>query len=108
MTAFRIWFDRAVNLTMLWTGAALAGSGLVMEFRFEPGPNKPVSVWGLDWSDWATLHYTFGLTMLALITIHLWRHRAWWKGVLCQKRSLYVWLVFIVALCLLLIPMLGP
>ncbi len=107
-TPFRLWFDRGVNLAMLWTGSALAGSGLVMEFRFEPGPGRPLTVWGLDWNAWATLHYTLGLIMLGLITIHVWRHRTWWKNVLCRQRSIALILVFIVALCLLLVPMFGP
>jgi hypothetical protein len=103
-----MWIDRAVNLSLLWTGSLLAGSGLVMEFRFEPGPDRAAAVWGMDWTTWATLHYVLGLTMLGLIGLHLWRHRRWWWGALCRQRSLAVWLVFLVALALLLLPIFGP
>ncbi len=101
------WIDRAVNLAMLWNGSLLAGSGLVMEFRFGDTP-RPAVVWGLDWNAWATLHYVLGLIMLSLIGLHLWRHRKWWWAALCQQRSLAVWLVFIIALALLLLPVFGP
>ncbi len=101
------WIDRAVNLAMLWTGSLLAGSGLLMEFRFNEKP-RPASVWGLDWTAWATLHYLLGYVMISLIGLHLWRHRKWWWGALCRQRSLAVWLVFLIALVLLLLPIFGP
>ena len=102
-----LWIDRAVNLAMLWNGSFLAGSGLVMEYRFNDKP-APEAVWGMGWTAWATLHYTLGLIMLVLIGLHLWRHRTWWWAALCRQRSLAVWLVFLVALALLLIPVFGP
>lgn len=101
------WIDRAVNLALLWNGSLLAGSGLVMEYRFDQQP-RPAAVWGLDWNAWGTLHFTLGLVMLGLISLHLWRHRKWWWGALCQQRSLAVWLVFLIALLLLLLPVFGP
>jgi NhaP-type Na+/H+ or K+/H+ antiporter len=101
------WIDRAVNLAMLWTGSLLAGSGLLMEFRFQDTP-RPASVWGLDWTAWATLHYLLGYVMICLIGLHLYRHRKWWWGALCRQRSLAVWLVFLIALALLILPIVGP
>src|SRR5258707_11149318 len=98
------WIDRAVNLGMLWSGALLAGSGLVMEYRLGPGQPRGLAVWGMGWQSWALLHLCLGLTMLALLALHLWRHRRWWWAVLCRQRRVALLLVVLIALALLLGP----
>ena len=101
------WIDRGINLAMLWGGALLAGSGLVMEYRLGPDQPRGLTVWGMGWQGWALLHLCLGLTMLALLALHLWRHRRWWWAVLCDRRRWALIAVTLVALALLLGPLLS-
>ena len=102
------WIDRGTNLAMLWTGALLAGSGLVLKFRLGPDQPRESSLWGMGWQSWALLHLCLGLSMLTLLSLHLWRHRRWFWAVLCRQRSLAFLLVLLIALALLLGPLLSP
>lgn len=103
----RVWIDRAVNLAMLWTGALLAGSGLVLEYRLGPDEPRGQTVWGMGWEAWALLHLCLGLSMLALLSLHFWRHRRWFWAVLCRHVRPALLLVVLVALFLLLGPLLS-
>ena len=102
------WIDRGTNLAMLWTGALLAGSGLVLKFRLGPDQPRAQSLWGMAWQSWALLHLCLGLSMLALLSLHLWRHRHWFWAVLCRQRRPALLLVLLIALLLLLGPLLSP
>ncbi|MBA3938121.1 MAG: DUF4405 domain-containing protein [Planctomycetes bacterium] len=104
-TGLQHWLDRGINLGMLWGGSLLAGSGLVMEYRLGPDQPRGLTVWGLGWQGWALLHLCLGLTMLALLSLHLWRHRRWWWAVLCDRRRWALLAVAVVALALLLGPL---
>ncbi len=104
----RPWLDRAVNLALLWSGALLAGSGLVLKFRLYPGSARGASIWGMPWQSWALLHFLLGLTMLALLSLHLWRHRRWIWSLLCRQRLAALVAVLLVAAALLLLPVLSP
>jgi hypothetical protein len=104
----RSWVDRAVNLAMLWSGALLAGSGLTLKFRLGPGTMRGTTIWGMTWQSWALLHLCLGLTMLALLSLHLWRHRRWIWSMLCQQRQAALIIVLLVAALLLVLPLLSP
>ena len=104
----RPWLDRAVNLAMLWSGSLLAGSGLALKFRLGPGTVRGATIWGMTWQSWALLHLCLGLTMLALLSLHLWRHRRWIWSMLCQQRLPALVAVLLVAAALLLLPLLSP
>ena len=102
------WIDRGINLAMLWCGALLAGSGLVMEYRLGVGQPQGLAVWGMAWQSWALLHLCLGLTMLGLLGLHLWRHRRWIWSMLCRQRRAALVVVLLIALLLLLGPLLSP
>jgi len=104
----RPWVDRAVNLAMLWSGALLAGSGLALKFRLAPGTVRGSTIWGMNWQSWALLHLCLGLTMLALLSLHLWRHRRWIWSMLCQQRRAALIAVLLIAALLLVLPLLSP
>jgi len=104
----RTWIDRAVTLAMLWSGSLLAGSGLVLRFRLGPGEPHGTMIWGMTWQSWALLHLCLGLTMIALLSAHLWRHRRWIWAMLCRQARPALLLVLLIALALLLAPLLSP
>jgi hypothetical protein len=104
----RAWVDRAVTLSMLWSGSLLAGSGLVLKFRLGPDQPRGTMIWGMEWQSWALLHLCLGLTMIALLSLHLWRHRRWIWAMLCRQRRLALVVVLLIALMLLLAPLLSP
>jgi hypothetical protein len=104
----RPWVDRAVNLAMLWSGSLLAGSGLALKFRLAPGTVRGSTLWGMTWQSWALLHLCLGLTMLALLSLHLWRHRRWIWSLLCQQRRAALIAVLLIAALLLVLPLLSP
>lgn len=104
----RPWIDRANILAMWWTGSLLAGSGLVMEYRVGVESPRGSTVLGMGWEAWGLLHWCLGLTMLALVTIHLWRHRRWLWAVLCRQRRPAFLIVLLIALLLLFGPLLSP
>ena len=107
-TVRRLWVDRGVNLAMLWCGALLAGAGLTLKFRLGPEQPRGTTVLGMNWQAWSQLHYYLGVSMLVLFSLHFWRHRRWWWGVLCRQKSVAFILVGLVALLLLLGPLLSP
>jgi hypothetical protein len=104
----RPWIDRANILALWWNGSALAGSGLVLEYRLGLDAPRGATVLGMGWEAWGLLHWCLGLTMVALVTIHLWRHRRWLWGALCRQRWPAMLLVLAIALLLLFGPLLSP
>ncbi len=104
----RPWIDRANILALWWTGSLLAGSGLVLEYRVGVESPHRSTVLGMGWEAWALLHWCLGLTMVALVTIHLWRHRRWLWAALCRSRRPAFLIVLLIALLLLFGPLLSP
>ena len=97
---WRVWIDRTVNLAMLWSGSLLAGSGLALKYRVGYDAPRGATVWGLDGEAWGRLHWTLGLIVLALLSLHLIRHRRWLWSVLVSRVT--PGLVFVLAIALLL------
>ncbi len=104
----RPWIDRAVNLSLIWTGSLLAGSGLVLKYRVGYTAPRRATVWGLDGEGWGSLHWILSLIMLSLLALHLTRHRRWLWVMLCSKANPVVLFVAILALALLFAPVLSP
>ena len=94
---WRRWTDRVVNLAMLWTGSLLAGSGFALNYRVGYDAPRGATVWGMDGESWGSLHWTLGLIVLALLTLHLIRHRRWLWAVLVSRMNLRLALVLLVA-----------
>lgn len=107
LSKWRVWIDRTVNLAMLWTGSLLAGSGLALKYRVGYDAPRGATVWGLDGEAWGRLHWTLGLIVLALLSLHLIRHRRWLWSVLVSRVSPALLLVLLVALLLMLLPLLS-
>jgi len=106
--AWRVWFDRAVNLALLWSAALLIGSGLVLKYRVGFTSSRNARVWGLDGHGWGSLHWMLGLTVIGLASLHILRHRKWLWTVLCSRRSIAFLILLFTALVLALAPLLSP
>lgn len=105
--AWRVWTDRAVNLTLLWSGSLLVGSGLAMKYRVGYDSPRGATAWGMDGEDWGRLHWTLSLVVLSLLAGHLFRHRIWLWSVLVSRATLGMALVALVALLLVVLPVIA-
>ena len=102
----RVWLDRAVNLSLLWSGSLLAGSGLAMKYRVGYSAPRGATVWGMTGEDWGRLHWVLSLVVLGLLSLHLFRHRAWLWSVLVSRATVGAILVLVVAALLMFLPLL--
>ena len=105
---FNTWIDRAVNLSMLWTGSLLTGSGLALKYRVGYDAPRGASVWGMDGERWAQLHWVLALVMLGLLLLHLIRHANWIWNALASRLSPIMGLILLIALLLVFFPLLSP
>lgn len=103
----RVWLDRVVNLSLVWSGSLLAGSGLAMKYRVGYSSPRGATVWGLDGEGWGRLHWVLSLVVLGLLSLHLFRHRAWLWSVLVSRAAFGMALMLLVALLLLLLPVIA-
>lgn len=101
----RVWLDRTVNLSLLWSGSLLAGSGLAMKYRVGYSAPRGATAWGMDGEGWGRLHWVLSLVVLGLLSLHLFRHRAWLWSVLVSRATVGMILVVAVAILLIFLPL---
>ena len=102
--SWRPWVDRTVNLSLLWSGSLLAGSGLAMKYRVGYHAPRGATAWGMDGAAWSQLHWVLSLVVVGLLALHLFRHRRWLWSVLVSRATAGMALVVLVALLLILLP----
>ncbi len=93
-TALNFWTDAFAFIGFLF----LTTSGILLRYQLPPGSGRtetvgqgaraltrPVSVlWGLTRHEWGDIHYYIALTLMAVLTLHLFLH---WKWIVCVARG---------------------
>lgn len=104
-----VWINRAVNTGLYWTFCLLVSSGLILEYRLGTEFVDPTgaAIWGMDWKAWSVLHLTLGITLSALVLIHLWMNRRWIWTVATQRKNWALGLGLLIGVILLLAPLLS-
>jgi len=102
-------WDRCIDLALLWSLALLAGSGLVLAYRLgnEYATPSGATIWGMDWRAWADLHRLMGFVLLGLISMHLTRKWRWGWQVACGRQGVWLLLMLVITIVLLLGPLLS-
>ncbi|HEY5959910.1 MAG TPA: DUF4405 domain-containing protein [Polyangiaceae bacterium] len=92
-----------LNLALLLTGLASAGSGLTMQVKYHIGHHGYVDATNGGYAMWSQFHKLASMTLLALVAWHLivnwkWLHVTWNKGLFHKHRQLVAMsLIFVAA-----------
>ena len=84
---------RINNILLFLSFTFMTGSGLMLVYRLPPGSRggRGLSMLGMDRHEWGDLHYYMGLTMLALMIIHLALNWAWMRKIAASGAIWKLW-----------------
>lgn len=109
-TRWNFWVDIVTGVVF----AAIVGTGILEKWVLPPGSRGGS---GLVWLGegrhfWADIHFWLGISMLALVVVHIWLHWSWvlkvWAKLAGRLTSPVTWLLIILMLVLMLLPLVIP
>jgi MFS family permease len=80
---------KLLNLILWVSGCALAGTGLLLEFRLPPGSRggRGLEVLGMGRHDWGEVHLILGYVVAGLVVAHIAVHWRWLWQYATRKRG---------------------
>jgi hypothetical protein len=93
-----------VNIVLYFSFCFLAGTGLMLELRFE---ESGAAVFGMNGDEWSDVHEISAYAFIVMTTVHLGLHWAWLRR-LAARHFWETALGLAAGVCLILVLLLAP
>lgn len=109
-TRWNFWVDIVTGIVF----AAMVGTGILEKWILPPGSRGGRGyLWlGEGRHFYADIHFWLGITLLALVIVHIWLHWDWvlrtWARLVGRLGSPVTWLLLLLMLVLILLPLIIP